>query len=136
MSSRPRHIFEIYINTTPEKRWQAFTDPPFTKRHCYGSAVESDFRAGSPYRFRNRSGELDMDGTVAEAEPLKRLVTLVCFLWDEGAKRKRRRECRGRSRPGKVERVGLIARTSRTRHSAGTRSPSATLPQQLILRQR
>ena len=27
---RPRHVFQVYIRTTPEELWQAITDPEFT----------------------------------------------------------------------------------------------------------
>src|SRR5215472_1083058 len=30
---RPRHMFQVYIRTTPEQLWQAITDPEFTVRY-------------------------------------------------------------------------------------------------------
>src|SRR5205807_7166458 len=30
---RPRHVFQVYIRTTPEQLWQAITDSTFTRRY-------------------------------------------------------------------------------------------------------
>ena len=42
-----RHIYEIYIKATPEKIWQALTDPAFTVQYFHGTAVESRFGANT-----------------------------------------------------------------------------------------
>src|SRR5213082_488367 len=36
---RPRHVFQVYIRTTPEQLWQAITDPSFTERYFHQSRV-------------------------------------------------------------------------------------------------
>src|SRR5713101_9058614 len=38
---RPRHVFQVYIRTTPELLWQAITDPTFTLRYFHKSRVDS-----------------------------------------------------------------------------------------------
>ena len=32
MSERPKHVYEVYIRTTPEELWRAITDPAFTRQ--------------------------------------------------------------------------------------------------------
>ena len=83
--SKPRHIFEIYIRTTPERLWQALTDPELTTRYFYRTAVGSTWRAGDAYGFRNPDGTPAMHGSIVEIEPLRRLVTLVTFDFDPEA---------------------------------------------------
>jgi len=71
--SRPEFVYTTYINTTPERLWQALTDPAFTRRY-WGTALESDWSVGSPVAW-------DADGVriahpeqvVLESEPYRRL---------------------------------------------------------------
>ena len=43
-------IFEIYIKTTPERLWQAITDPEMRRKYNFGAIVTSDWTPGSRYR--------------------------------------------------------------------------------------
>src|SRR3990172_4664586 len=45
-------VFEIYIKTTPERLWQAITDPEIRRKYTFGVGVHSDWKAGSPYQAR------------------------------------------------------------------------------------
>jgi uncharacterized protein YndB with AHSA1/START domain len=40
------------IDATPERVWEAITTPAIVKRYFFGADVDSDFRAGSPIRWR------------------------------------------------------------------------------------
>ncbi len=42
-------VFEIYIRTTPERLWEAITDPETRAKYHFGSRVESDWVPGSGY---------------------------------------------------------------------------------------
>ena len=42
-------IFEIYIKTTPERLWEAITDPEMRRKYTFGVGVESDWTPGSRY---------------------------------------------------------------------------------------
>ena len=39
-------VFEIYIRTTPERLWEAITDPEIRSKYNFGAGVESDWTAG------------------------------------------------------------------------------------------
>ncbi len=71
--TNPRHLYELYIRTTPEQLWKAITSSEFTKRY-FGGAVESDWQAGSPYRYTNAEGGPMHFGTIVESDPPRRLV--------------------------------------------------------------
>src|SRR5438132_14271087 len=40
-------VFEIYIKTTPERLWDAITDPEIRAKYNFGAAVRSDWAPGS-----------------------------------------------------------------------------------------
>ncbi|MER5181277.1 metalloregulator ArsR/SmtB family transcription factor [Streptomyces sp. NPDC002896] len=66
-------VYTTYINTTPERLWQALTDPAFTRRY-WGVAFETDWTPGSTMVWE-QSGEKTADPAqvVLEAEPGRRL---------------------------------------------------------------
>ncbi|MDX6259365.1 MAG: hypothetical protein QOH84_1053 [Kribbellaceae bacterium] len=49
--SSPAMIHVTYIETTPEKLWQALTSGAFTQLYWFGRRIESDWTVGSPVRF-------------------------------------------------------------------------------------
>src|SRR5262245_4637773 len=65
---QPRHVFEVYIRTTPEQLWTAITSPEFTRRYFYATAVESEWQPGSPFRYRQDDGAIALSGEVLEVE--------------------------------------------------------------------
>jgi uncharacterized protein YndB with AHSA1/START domain/DNA-binding transcriptional ArsR family regulator len=75
---RPRHVFQVYIRTTPEQLWQAITDPEFTARYFHRSRVESIWHAGGPVRYWI-GADLAVDGEVLDSDPPRRLVTTWAF---------------------------------------------------------
>lgn len=46
------HVFEIYIKTTPERLWQAITDPEERAKYSFGVKVHSDWTPGSSYESK------------------------------------------------------------------------------------
>lgn len=69
-----RFVYATYIRTTPERLWQALTDPAFTRRY-WGAGFHSDWRVGSPILWQEGADEepRDLDQVVLEAEPCRRL---------------------------------------------------------------
>lgn len=78
---RPRHVFQVYIRTTPDQLWQAITDPSFTMRYFRRSRVESGWRPGERLSYWI-DDDLVVDGSVLEVEPPRRLVTTWSFRRD------------------------------------------------------
>jgi uncharacterized protein YndB with AHSA1/START domain len=77
-------VFEIYIRTTPERLWEAITDPAIRARYHFGAAVWSDWTPGSRYTL----GHPGADGPLAEGEnlvvePPRKLVQTMHVLWSE-----------------------------------------------------
>src|SRR6266446_2559205 len=46
---RMEKVFEIYIKTTPERLWEAITDPELKSTYSFGMRVSSDWTPGSAY---------------------------------------------------------------------------------------
>src|SRR3954454_3028782 len=42
-------VFEIYIKTTPERLWEAITDPEMRAKYSFGVGTRSDWTPGSRY---------------------------------------------------------------------------------------
>jgi uncharacterized protein YndB with AHSA1/START domain/DNA-binding transcriptional ArsR family regulator len=71
----PKHVYEIYIRTTPEKLWDAITKPEFTRQYFYGSSVKSNWAVGSPVVHLNAEEKPMLEGEIIEIDPPRRLVT-------------------------------------------------------------
>lgn len=86
MSAKPAHVYQIYIQASPERVWQAITDPEMTPHYYMGTRIESDFAPGSPYVYRTADGSPMLDGTIVESDPPRRLVMTFRPVWTgEGA---------------------------------------------------
>ncbi len=74
-TDKPEFVYTTYIRTTPERLWQALTDPAFTRRYWGGIAFESDWRAGSRFTLELPDGVkiADPAQVVLESEPYRRL---------------------------------------------------------------
>ena len=81
MSDTVTHLFEVYINATPEKIWQALTDGAMTQQYYFGSSVKSDWKPGSSYQYLTPDGNSMIEGEVVEIDPPKRLVTTFKPQW-------------------------------------------------------
>jgi uncharacterized protein YndB with AHSA1/START domain/DNA-binding transcriptional ArsR family regulator len=67
-------VYTTYINTTPERLWQALTDPAFTRRY-WGVAFKSDWTVGSAVTWEQNGVTItDPDRVVLESEPCHRLA--------------------------------------------------------------
>ncbi len=49
----PTFVYTTYIRTTPERLWQALTEPAFTARY-WGATFETDWKAGSTMTWEQR----------------------------------------------------------------------------------
>ena len=76
-----RFVYAIYIRTTPEKLWAALTAPEFTRQYWYGVILESDWKAGSPWKMHHPEGLVSDEGEVAESDPPRRLALRWRHKW-------------------------------------------------------
>jgi uncharacterized protein YndB with AHSA1/START domain len=76
-------MYQVFIRTTPQKLWQALTDDAVTKKYFFGEAIHSDWKRGSEWYSTGPNGSRDVEGTVIEADPPKRLVVTWHILYDK-----------------------------------------------------
>jgi len=66
-------VYKTYIKTTPERLWQALTDPEFTRRY-WNTGLVTDWAAGSNMTWHLRGVTIDDPAQlVIEADPYRRL---------------------------------------------------------------
>jgi uncharacterized protein YndB with AHSA1/START domain len=77
-------VFEIYIRTTPDRLWEAITDPEIRAKYNFGVAVHSDWKPASRLEMSSPRADAPLgEGEVLEAEPPHRLVHTMTALWGE-----------------------------------------------------
>jgi uncharacterized protein YndB with AHSA1/START domain len=81
-------VYRVWIKATPERIWQAITDPEWNGRYGYGAPGEYELRPGGAYRSYASEGmkqastemgyppppDVIVDGEVLESDPPRRLV--------------------------------------------------------------
>ena len=79
-------VLEIYIRTTPDRLWEAITDPAIRAKYHFGASIQSDWTPGSRYVLNHPSSA----NPLAESEnllvdPPRRLLQSMHTLWSEAA---------------------------------------------------
>jgi len=81
-------VFEIYIKTTPERLWEAITNPEMRRKYNFSAGVESDWTPGSRYRGVSSFVPAPIwEGENLEVDPPRRLVQTFRALWSDDVKR-------------------------------------------------
>jgi uncharacterized protein YndB with AHSA1/START domain len=70
---KPLFVYTTYIQTTPERLWQALTEPAFTERY-WATRFDSDWKPGSTMTWHTRGLAIaDPEQVVLESQPYSRL---------------------------------------------------------------
>ncbi len=93
--SWPRHahpwrrhtaVFEIFIKTTPERLWEAITDPVQRARYSFGVQVRVHYAPGSAYQSVAGPGIAIAAGENLVVDPPRLLVQSFTALWSDDVK--------------------------------------------------
>jgi uncharacterized protein YndB with AHSA1/START domain len=86
-------VYEIYIKTTPERLWEAITNPEMRSKYNFGLLVNNDLKKGSRYEGVSPGGETNLptgrtilEGENLEVDPPRRLVQSFQALWSDAVK--------------------------------------------------
>src|SRR5665647_2199329 len=80
-------VFEIYIRTTPERLWEAITDPEIRSKYQFGNRISSDFTPGSRFEMTHAGAPGPLgEGENLEVDPPRKLVQSMVALWGEDVK--------------------------------------------------
>jgi uncharacterized protein YndB with AHSA1/START domain/DNA-binding transcriptional ArsR family regulator len=86
MEDTMEKVFEIYIRTTPERLWEAITDPDIRAKYHFGSRFESDWTPGSGFQMCHPNADAPLgDGVNIEVDPPRRLVQNMTARWSDAA---------------------------------------------------
>jgi uncharacterized protein YndB with AHSA1/START domain len=70
----PQFVYTTYIRTTPERLWQALTEPGFTRR-WWQTSFDTDWEVGSTMTWDNHGIIIaDPEQIVLESDPYRRLA--------------------------------------------------------------
>jgi len=83
---RPEFVYVTYIETTPEKLWDALTSSEFTRRYWFDTEVRSDWKPGSPFALVMGGTATDV-GEILEADRPRRLSYTFKHVLDEGMRK-------------------------------------------------
>lgn len=69
-------VYVTYIRTTPERLWDALTNPEITRQYRAGTWQESDWEVGSPWKVFTPDGRVwDTGYIIAYDKPRRLLLT-------------------------------------------------------------
>jgi uncharacterized protein YndB with AHSA1/START domain len=85
---KPEFVYVSYIETTPEKLWEALTSSEFTKRYWWNTEVKSDWKVGSPFALVMDGTTTDV-GEVLEFDRPRRLSYTFHHVLSEAARKER-----------------------------------------------
>ena len=69
-----KFVYVTYIRTTPEKLWEALTEPEFHQQYFLGAQMQSEWRKGSAWKIVYSDGRVTDSGEILEIDPPRRIV--------------------------------------------------------------
>ena len=69
-----KFVYVTYIRTTPEKLWDALTQPEFTRQYWAETWQESQWQVGSQWQLMIPDGRVGDNGEIIEIDRPRRLV--------------------------------------------------------------
>lgn len=74
--SKPKFVYVIYIQTTPQQVWDALRDAEMTRDYWGWHRNVSDWKAGQSWRHEDYddASQVHVEGIVVESDPPRRLV--------------------------------------------------------------
>ncbi len=71
---KPVTVYVTYIAASPEKVWQALTDPAFSRQYFFGFAVDAESRTGGRFQLLYPDGRVHVSGKVLDWSPPRRFA--------------------------------------------------------------
>jgi uncharacterized protein YndB with AHSA1/START domain len=85
---KPEFVYVTYIETTPEKLWEALTSSEFSKRYWFNTELKTDWKIGSPFALVMDNTTTDV-GEVLEFDRPRRLSYTFHHVLSEAARKER-----------------------------------------------
>ena len=81
---KPEFVYVTYIETTPEKLWEALTSSEFSKRYWFNTEMKSDWKVGSPFALVMNGTTTDV-GEILQVDRPRRLSYTFHHVLSEAA---------------------------------------------------
>jgi uncharacterized protein YndB with AHSA1/START domain len=85
---KPEFVYVTYIETTPERLWEALTSSEFSKRYWFNTELKSDWKVGSPFALVMNGTTTDV-GEILEVDRPRRLSYTFHHVLSEAARKER-----------------------------------------------
>ena len=85
-ANRSSFVYVTFIRTTPDKLWEALTDPQFIRQYWFGTTVECGWKKGSPWKMVGSDGRLVDTGEILEIDPPRRMIIRWQNEWNPALK--------------------------------------------------
>jgi uncharacterized protein YndB with AHSA1/START domain len=85
---KPEFVYVTYIETTPEKLWEALTSSEFSRRYWFNTELKTDWKIGSPFALVMDGTTTDV-GEVLEFDRPRRLSYTFHHVLSEAARKER-----------------------------------------------
>jgi uncharacterized protein YndB with AHSA1/START domain len=85
---KPEFVYVTYIETTPEKLWEALTSSEFSRRYWFNTELKTDWKVGSPFALVMDGTTTDV-GEVLEFDCPRRLSYTFRHVLSEAARKER-----------------------------------------------
>src|ERR1700733_3291514 len=72
--AKSEFVYVTYIRTTPEKLWDALTEPEFTRQYWFGVWHDCSWEKGARWQLKRGDGSVADAGEVVEIDRPRRLV--------------------------------------------------------------
>ncbi|WP_042390107.1 ArsR/SmtB family transcription factor [Streptacidiphilus melanogenes] len=87
LESTMEKVFEIYVRTTPERLWEAITDPAIRAKYNFGAGMIGKLEPGAPFTMSAPGAPTPLgEGVTLEVDPPRRLVQSMTALWSDEVK--------------------------------------------------
>ena len=85
---KPEFVYVTYIETTPEKLWEALTSSEFSRRYWFNTELKTDWKIGAPFALVMDGTTTDV-GEVLEFDRPRRLSYTFHHVLSEAARKER-----------------------------------------------
>ena len=72
--AKAEFAYVTYIKTSPERLWNALTDPEIMRQYRFGTHAESEWKPGSSWKMITETGQVIDSGEIVESNPPARLI--------------------------------------------------------------